>query len=109
MMKIKDVPTKIKAWIATGAAVIGVLTALGMSIDTPVWSAEFKPIEQQVGMNQKMILQIQIDQVQRSIWAQEDRNTMSPTQSGKDRLRDMELHLKRLQEQKDALAYNKGS
>ncbi|MCK5444696.1 MAG: hypothetical protein KAI73_03680 [Rhodospirillaceae bacterium] len=107
-MKIKDIPTKIKAWIAAGIAVVGVLAALGMEIDRIAWASEVQPIVKQVGMNQLMILQIQIDQLQRSIWAQEDRNTMSPTQSGKDRLRDMELHLKRLQEQKNALSDKKG-
>ncbi|MCK5444977.1 MAG: hypothetical protein KAI73_05090 [Rhodospirillaceae bacterium] len=106
-MTIKELATNMKFWIAVGAAVAGVLIALGMEIDRPAWASDVEPLEQQVGMNQKMILQIQIDQVQRSIWAQEDRNTMSPTQSGKDRLRDMELHLKRLQDQKEALSDKK--
>ena len=106
-MTVKDLATNVKFWIAVGIAVAGALVALGMDLDRPAWASDVEPLQQQVGMNQKMILQIQIDQLTRSIWQQQDRNAISPTQSGKDRLRDMELHLKRLQEQKDALSEKK--
>jgi len=106
-MKMKDIPTKIKAWIAAGAAIVGVLVALGMSIDTPVWSAELKPIEQQVGMNQKMILQLEINAITREIWLQEDRLKVSPNPDGELRYREMLEHRKLLEQEKAALEKQK--
>lgn len=97
-MKIKDIPTTIKLWIGAGIAVVGALAAMGMNIDRMAWASELQPIQEQVGTNQRTIIQMQIDQLNRSIWMQEDRLKVSPNPDGELRKREMIEHRKRMEE-----------
>ena len=49
---------------------------------------------------EKEIIQVQIDQVTRSIWQQEDRNVDKPSLSGKDRERELYQQRDKLEERK---------
>lgn len=103
MKKLKEIATNIKFWIAFVTICVVALTALGATVDRPVWLSEVQPTIDQAGANQKALLRMQIDQLTRSIWAQEDRLRVSPNQDGKQRLRELKEQRKRIKEMLDKL------
>ncbi len=109
MTKLKAIASNIKYWIAFAALIFGSLVALGATIDRPAWISELTALAQQVARNDatlskqvasndQRIEQIEIDRVQRRVWAQEDRQKTAPTSDGAQRLRELQRQLKRLEE-----------
>ena len=84
--------------------VVGTVTALaagggavGYQFDRPAWASELNAVINQVQQNADVVRQMQIDIIQRRIWAQEDRQDMRPTEDGKLRLRELRKQLELLE------------
>lgn len=72
-----------------------------------MWQSEYKKhltadqdIKIQIAGMKVKTIQLQIDAARRQMWEQQDRNIMRPTQSGKDREREIEQQIDRLEEDK---------
>ncbi len=98
MKKLKELAKRTEVLIGAAVLVIGSLTAVGATIDRPAWFSEVSAIAEDVAANSKAILQNEVDAVQRRVWDQEDRQTSSPTEDGKRRLRELREQLRRLLE-----------
>ena len=107
-MTFKELTKNIKFWMFIGAAAIGGLGALGMQYDAPAWVSQLQPIQHQVGMNQRTILQMQIYQLTRAIWDQQDRLKMNPNPDGELRLRELLEQRARLESELKILIEQKG-
>lgn len=104
-MALKEAVTKFKFWIVTVAAIFVGLGTLGATVDRPAWISEVSVVAQDVGAlaervagNERANLQMQIDTVQRQVWALQDRMDERPTQDGRARLRELHQQLNRLKE-----------
>jgi len=100
MDKLRKLATDIKFWIGFTAVMAVSIGAVWTSDLRPLLKSEGNDIIQLVAANEMQIIQIQIDQITRQIWQQEDRNANAPTQDGKDRLRELKEQRDRLEERK---------
>lgn len=99
MSNIKNLATSVKFWLGFAVVFFATLAALGATIDRPAWISELHPIAVLAASNAKGILQLEIDQVRRRVWVQEDRLDIKSTQDGKQRLRELKGQLRRLIEE----------
>jgi len=96
---------KFKWWAVTLAAIVASSATFGYTIDRPAWISEVRgvrmeveDIAERVAANERSYLQMQIDQVQRQVWAVQDRMQQRPTQSDRERLRELQQQLNRLKQ-----------
>lgn len=105
-MTVKEFVTDTKFIIAFIVTVLGGLTALGATIDRPAWHSELAPLIEVSGNNEKRIIQMQIDDVQRRVWDHKDRYKMTPNIDLRRRIQEMEQHKKNLEDEKKEIQKN---